>query len=81
MIIQPLGPEVPVTDAAITAARLIRVSNSHATDASAIVLANAVGACGFTLMPLSSEVVEKDIGAAVNAVGGTVFATPVAFTN
>ena len=81
MIIQPLGPEVAVTDAAITAARLIRISNAHASDASAITLANAVGACGFTLMPLSSEVVEKDIGAAVTATGGTVLATPVAFTN
>jgi hypothetical protein len=81
MIIQPLGPEVAVTDAAITAARLIRISNAHASDVSAVALANVSGVCGFTLMPLSSEVVEKDIGAAVTATGGTVKATPVAFTN
>ena len=81
MIIQPLGPEVAVTDAAITAARLIRMANTHATDASVIALANSSGACEFTLLPLSSEVVEKDIGAAVTATGGTVKATPVAFTN
>ena len=81
MIIQPLGPEVAVTDAAITAARLIRISNAHASNVSAVALATASGVCGFTLMPLSSEVVEKDIGAAVTATGGTVKATPVAFTN
>ena len=81
MIIQPLGPEVAVTDAAITAARLIRISNAHASDTSLIALGNSAGVCEFTLMPLSSEVVEKDIGAAVTATGGTVKATPVAFTN
>ena len=42
--------------------------------------ANATAA-EFTLLPLSSEIVEKDIGAAVTATGGTVLATPVAFTN
>ena len=81
MIIKPLGPERVITEAEITAARLIRISNSHATDASAVAFANASGTCGFTLMPLSSEVVEKDIGAAMTAVGGTVKATVVAFSN
>ena len=34
-----------------------------------------------TLLAQSSEVVEKDIGAAITVSGGTVVATPVAFTN
>ena len=80
MIIKPLSTESAVTDAAITAARVIRLVNSHATDTSTITIANSASA-SITLLPLSSEIVEKDIGAAVTATGGTVTGVPVAFTN
>ena len=80
MIIKPLATESAVTDAAITAARVVRLVNSHATATSTITIANAVAA-SITLLPLSSEIIEKDIGAAVTATGGTVTGTPVAFTN
>ena len=78
MIIKPLGTESAVDDAAITAARVVRLVNSHATTKSTITVANSVAA-SFTLLPNSSEIVEKDIGAAVTATGGTVTGVPVAF--
>tara|TARA_B100000085_G_scaffold38010_1_gene31130 strand:- start:135 stop:377 length:243 start_codon:yes stop_codon:yes gene_type:complete len=78
MIIKPLGTESAVDDAAITAARVVRLVNSHATTKSTITVANSVAA-SFTLLPNSSEIVEKDIGAAVAATGGTVTGVPVAF--
>ena len=80
MIIKPLGTEVATDDATITAARLVRVTNKHATDASVLAIANTAAA-EMTLLAQTSEVIEKDIGAAVVATGGTVVATPVAFTN
>ena len=80
MIIKPLGTESAVTDAAITAARVVRLVNVHVSATkSTITLANSVAA-SFTLLPNSSEIVEKDIGAAVTATGGTVTGVPVAFT-
>ena len=78
MIIKPLVAESAVTDAAITAARVVRLVNAHATTASTIAIANSVAA-SFTLLPNSSEIVEKDIGAAITATGGTVTGVPVAF--
>ena len=45
-----------------------------------ITIANTAAA-SMTLLAQSSEVVEKDIGAAITVSGGTVVATPVAFTN
>jgi hypothetical protein len=80
MIIKPLNTESAATDAAITAARVVRLVNTHATDASVITIANTAAA-SMTLLAQSSEVVEKDIGAAITVSGGTVVATPVAFTN
>ena len=80
MIIKPLNTESAATDAAITAARVVRLVNTHATDASVIAIANTAAA-SMTLLAQSSEVVEKDIGAAITVSGGTVVATPVAFTN
>ena len=56
----------------------MRLVNSHATNKSTISVANTVAA-SFTLLPNSSEIVEKDIGAAVTASGGTVTGAPVAF--
>ena len=79
MIIKPLATESAVTDAAITAARVVRLVNSNSSTKSTITIANAV-ASSFTLLPNSSEIVEKDIGAAVIATGGTVTGVPVAFT-
>ena len=79
MIVKPLGTESAVTDAAITAARVVRLVNSNSSTKSTITIANAV-ASSFTLLPNSSEIVEKDIGAAVIATGGTVTGVPVAFT-
>ena len=78
MIIKPLATESAVTDAAIAAARVVRLVNSHASATSSIAIANSV-AVSITLLPLSSEIVEKDIGAAVTATGGTVTGVPVAF--
>ena len=80
MIIKPLNTESAATDAAITAARVVRLVNTHATDASVITIANTAAA-SMALLAQSSEVVEKDIGAAITVSGGTVVATPVAFTN
>jgi|TARA_R100000030_G_scaffold7071_3_gene4879 hypothetical protein len=80
MIIKPLATKSAVTDAAITAARVVRLVNAHATDASVIAIANSAAA-SITLLPLSSEIIEKDIGAALTATGGTVTGVPVAFTN
>jgi len=80
MIIKPLNTESAATDAAITAARVVRLVNTHASDASVITIANTAAA-SMTLLAQSSEVVEKDIGAAIAVSGGTVVATPVAFTN
>ena len=79
MIIKPLATESAVTDAAITAARVVRLVNSNSSTKSTITIAGAVAA-SFTLLPNSSEIVEKDIGAAVTATGGTVTGVPVAFT-
>ena len=78
MIVKPLGTESAVTDAAITAARVVRLVNSNSSTKSTITIANTVAA-SFTLLPNSSEIVEKDIGAAVTASGGTVTGVPVAF--
>ena len=80
MTIKPLNTESAATDAAITAARVVRLVNTHASDASVITIANTAAA-SMTLLAQSSEVVEKDIGAAITVSGGTVVATPVAFTN
>tara|TARA_B100000085_G_scaffold279344_1_gene302516 strand:+ start:1085 stop:1327 length:243 start_codon:yes stop_codon:yes gene_type:complete len=80
MIIKPLSTEVAVDDATIAASRLVRVVNKHATDASVLAIANAA-ATEMTLLAQTSEVIEKDIGAVITATGGTVVATPVAFTN
>ena len=80
MIIKPLGTESAGTDAAITAARVVRLVNSHASTKSTIAIANG-SAASITLLPLSSEIVEKDIGAAVTSTGGTVTGVPVAFSN
>jgi hypothetical protein len=80
MIIKPLNTESASTDAAITAARVVRLVNTHATDASVITIANTSSA-SMTLLAQSSEVIQKDIGAAISVAGGTVVATPVAFTN
>ena len=80
MIIKPLNTESAATDAAITAARVVRLVNTHASDASVITIANTASA-SMTLLAQSSEVIEKDIGAAISVAGGTVVATPVAFTN
>ena len=44
MIVKPLGTESAVTDAAITAARVVRLVNSHATTKSTIAIANSVAA-------------------------------------
>jgi len=79
MIVKPLATETAVTDAGITAARVVRLVNSDATTKSTIAIANSTAA-SFTLLPNSSEIVEKDIGAAVTATGGTVTGVPVAFT-
>ena len=78
MIVKPLGTESAVTDAAITAARVVRLVNSNSSTKSTITIANTAAA-SFTLLPNSSEIVEKDIGAAVTATGGTVTGVPVAF--
>ena len=78
MIIKPLVTESAVTDAAITAARVVRLVNAHVSAASTITIANSTSA-SITLLPNSSEIVEKDIGAAVTATGGTVTGVPVAF--
>ena len=78
MIVKPLGTESAVTDAAITAARVVRLVNSNSSTKSTITIANTVAA-SFTLLPNSSEIVEKDIGAAITASGGTVTGVPVAF--
>jgi hypothetical protein len=80
MIVKPLATESAVTDAAITAARVVRLVNVHVSAASTIAIANSVAA-SFTLLPNSSEIVEKDIGAPVTSTGGTVTGVPVAFTN
>ena len=48
------------------------------TNKSTISVANTVAA-SFTLLPNSSEIVEKDIGAAVTASGGTENCNPVTF--
>ena len=78
MIVKPLATESAVTDAAITAARVVRLVNSHASNTSSITIGNSVAA-SITLLPLSSEIVEKDLGAALVATGGTVTGVPVAF--
>ena len=57
MIIKPLGTESAVTDAAITAARVVRLVNSDSSNTSTIAIANTVAA-SFTLLPNSSEIVE-----------------------
>jgi hypothetical protein len=80
MIIKPLTTESAATDAAITASRVVRLVNTHASEACVITIANTAAA-SMTLLAQSSEVVEKDIGAAITVSGGTVVATPVAFTN
>ena len=80
MIIKPLDTERSPNAIEITTSKLVRLVNKHATDSSLIAIANATAA-EFTLLPLSSEIVEKEIGAAITASGGTVLATPVAFTN
>ena len=60
MIVKPLGTESAVTDAAITAARVVRLVNSNSSTKSTITIAGAVAA-SFTLLPNSSEIVEKDM--------------------
>ena len=80
MIIKPLDTERSPNAIEITTSKLVRLVNKHATDSSLIAIANATAA-EFTLLPLSSEIVEKEIGAVSTASGGTVLATPVAFTN
>ena len=78
MIIKPLGTESAVTDAATVLAIAIVDLVELLLFTKRTTLA-AVIAASFTLLPNSSEIVEKDIGAAVTATGGTVTGVPVAF--
>ena len=78
MIIKPLSPEyADVGDAAIAAARVVRLVNTGATEK--ITIAASV-ASELTILANTSVVIEKEIGAAI-AGTGSIKATIVAFTN
>ena len=77
MIIKPLSTEYAADDAAIAAARVVRLVNTGATEK--ITIAGSV-ASELTILANTSVVIEKEVGAAVAATG-SVLATIVAFTN
>tara|TARA_B100000287_G_scaffold365132_1_gene359698 strand:- start:292 stop:528 length:237 start_codon:yes stop_codon:yes gene_type:complete len=78
MIIKPLSPEyADVGDAAIAAARVVRLVNTGATEK--ITIAGSV-ASELTLLANTSIVIQKEIGAAI-AGTPSIRATIVAFTN
>ena len=77
MIIKPLSTEYAADDAAIAAARVVRLVNTGATEKVAI--GNSTPA-ELTILSNTSVVIEKEVGAAVAATGSVV-ATIVAFTN
>ncbi len=77
MIIKPLSAEYAVDNAAITAARVVRLVNTGATEK--ITIAASV-ASELTILANTSVVIEKEIGAAI-AGTGSIKATVVAFTN
>ena len=77
MIIKPLSAEYAVDNAAITAARVVRLVNTGATEK--ITIAASV-ASELTILANTSVVIEKEIGAAI-AGTGSIKATIVAFTN
>ena len=78
MIIKPLGVEEAVDAASITAARVVRLVNTGATEKITIGLSG--GPAELTLLSNTSVVVEKEVGSAITATAA-VLATPVAFTN
>jgi len=77
MIIKPLSTEEAVGHATITAARVVRLVNTGATEK--VTVANSAAA-SLTLIANTSTIIEKEVGAAVAATSA-VLATPVAFTN
>ena len=77
MIIKPLSDEQAVAHATITAARVVRLVNTGATEK--VTVANSTAA-SLTLIANTSVIVEKEVGAAISATAA-VLATPVAFTN
>ena len=77
MIIKPLSAEEAVGHATITAARVVRLVNTGATEK--ITIAGSVTS-ELTLLANTSIVIQKEIGAAIAATG-SVLATIVAFTN
>ena len=77
MIIKPLSTEYAADNAAIAAARVVRLVNTGATEKVAI--GNSTPA-ELTILANTSVVIEKEVGAAVAATAA-VLATPVAFTN
>tara|TARA_Y100001970_G_scaffold3638_1_gene4170 strand:- start:2871 stop:3104 length:234 start_codon:yes stop_codon:yes gene_type:complete len=77
MIIKPLSTEYAADNAAIAAARVVRLVNTGATEKVAI--GNSTPA-ELTILANTSVVIEKEVGAAVAATG-SVLATIVAFTN
>ena len=77
MIIKPLSTEEAVGHATITAARVVRLVNTGATEKVAI--GNPTPA-ELTILANTSVVIQKEVGAALVATG-SVKATIVAFTN
>ena len=78
MIIKPLSQEYAnVADAAITAARLVRLVNTGATETVTITGSTP---SELTVFANTAVVIEKEIGAAM-AASGSIKATIVAFTN
>ena len=77
MIIKPLSAEYAVDNAAITAARVVRLVNTGATEK--IVIAGSTPS-ELTIFANTAVVVEKEVGAAM-AASGSIKATIVAFTN
>ena len=77
MIIKPLSQQYQADDAAIAAARVVRLVNIGSTEK--VSVANAIPS-ELTILANTSVVIEKEVGAAIGATG-TVLATIVAFTN
>tara|TARA_B100000131_G_scaffold25606_1_gene24465 strand:+ start:326 stop:559 length:234 start_codon:yes stop_codon:yes gene_type:complete len=77
MIIKPLSVEKATDHADITAARVVRLVNTGATEK--ITIGNSTPA-ELTILANTSVVIQKEVGAAITATG-SVKATIVAFTN
>jgi len=77
MIIKPLSVEKAADHADITAARVVRLVNTGATEK--ITIAGSVSS-ELTILSNTSVVIQKEVGAAIAATG-SVKATIVAFTN